>query len=39
MLHARMIKRIGIQERNDEPRYGVCPYAVPGGAGDDTRGG
>jgi hypothetical protein len=28
VLHARMIKCIGIRERDDEPRYGVCPYAV-----------
>jgi hypothetical protein len=28
VLHARMIKCIGIRERDGEPRYGVCPYAV-----------
>jgi hypothetical protein len=28
VLHARMIKCIGIEERAGEPRYGVCPYAV-----------
>jgi hypothetical protein len=39
VLHARMIKCIGIRERDGEPRYGVCPYAVLGSAGNDTRGG
>jgi hypothetical protein len=39
VLHTRMIKCIGIQERDDEPRYGVCPYAVLGSVCDDTRGG
>jgi hypothetical protein len=28
VLHARMIKCIGIHERDGEPRYGVCPHAV-----------
>jgi hypothetical protein len=40
VLHARMIKCIGIRERDGEPRYGVCPYAVlDDDAGDETRGG
>jgi hypothetical protein len=34
-----MIKCIGIRERDGELRYGVCPYAVLGSAGGDTRGG
>jgi hypothetical protein len=33
VLHARMIKCIGIEERAGEPRYGVCPQAVPEAGG------
>jgi hypothetical protein len=36
VLHARMIKCIGIRERDDEPRYGVCPYAVLDDDADDS---
>jgi hypothetical protein len=30
VLHARMIKCIGIDERYGEQRYGVCPHASHG---------